>query len=113
MTMPRSNSRATSGSRPEKVRVAALLASTAAILTLTGCAGWEYQENICSSGEYPVLAVGSTGSACVSDGEEPGAGYARYPDGKMPKEVGDKWDVYWETHTLDKDGNITDVPYAR
>jgi hypothetical protein len=113
MTAPHSKSPAASGSRPQKVRIAALLASTAAVLTLTGCADWEYRENICSGGEYPVLAVGSTGSACVSDGEEPDTGYARYPDGKVPEEVGDKWDVYWETHTLDKDGDIIDVPHAR
>lgn len=33
--------------------------------------------------------------------------------GKVPQEVGDKWDVYWETHTLDEDGNIVDLPHAR
>ncbi|WP_329331504.1 hypothetical protein OG866_01925 [Streptomyces sp. NBC_00663] len=113
MITPRSKGRAASGSRPQKVRVAAVLASAAAVLTLTGCAGWEYQENICGGGEYPVLAVGSTGSACVPDDEEPSAGYARYPAGKVPQEVGDKWDVYWETHTLDEDGNIVDLPHAR
>ena len=110
MITPRDKSRAASGLRPQKARIAAVLASTAAVLTLSGCAGWEYRENICSGGEYPVLAVGSTGSACVSDEEEPSAGYARYPEGKVPQEVGDKWDVYWETHTLDEDGKIVDVP---
>jgi hypothetical protein len=60
-----------------------------------------------------VLSVGATGSACVSDGEEPAAGYARYPRGKVPQEVGDKWDVYWETHTLDENGKIIDVPLPR
>jgi hypothetical protein len=110
MITPRNNRRAASGSWPGKARIAAVLASTVAALALTGCAGWEYQENICSSGEYPVLSVGSTGSACVSDEEQPSAGYARYPEGKVPQEVGDKWDVYWETHTLDEDGKIVDAP---
>lgn len=112
MTTPRSGSLADPSVRPQKARVAAVLASAAAILSLTGCAGWEYKENICGSGEYPVFTVGGTGSACVSDKEEPTAGYARYPEGKVPQEVGDKWDVYWETHTLDKDGKIIDVPHA-
>ncbi|KUN24969.1 hypothetical protein AQJ23_18245 [Streptomyces antibioticus] len=107
---PRTNTRTASGPWPGKARIAAVLASAVAALTLTGCAGWEYRENICSSGEYPVLAVGSTGSACVPDTEEPSAGYARYPKGKVPQEVGDKWDVYWQTHTLDEDGKTVDVP---
>lgn len=92
--------------------IVAALASGAAVVALTGCAGFEYEEHVCSSGEYPVLAVGDTGSACVSDKEEPSAGMVRYPEGKVPEKVGDKWDVYWETHTLDKDGNIIDAPDA-
>ncbi|WP_406859168.1 hypothetical protein ABZO31_02390 [Streptomyces sp. HUAS MG47] len=91
---------------------AAALASAAAVVALTGCAGLEYQEDICSSGEYPVMSVGGTGSACVSDEQEPPAGFARYPEGKVPQQVGDKWDVYWNTHTLDKDGTIIDAPAA-
>ncbi|MFF5497561.1 SCO0607 family lipoprotein [Streptomyces aquilus] len=110
MITPRSNSRAASGPRSQKARIAAVLAGAVAALALTGCAGWEYRENICGGGEYPVLAVGSTGSACVSDEEEPSAGYVRYPEGKVPREVGDKWDVYWETHTLDENGKTVDVP---
>ncbi|MDN3027989.1 hypothetical protein [Streptomyces sp. S.PB5] len=110
MNTLRINSRTASHLRSGKVRIAAVLASAVAAVTLTGCAGWEYQESICSSGEYPVLAVGTTGSACVADGAEPDAGYARYPEGKVPQEVGDKWDVYWQTHTLDKDGTIVDLP---
>ncbi|MFC8430439.1 SCO0607 family lipoprotein [Streptomyces sp. NPDC057253] len=112
MTTPRIDRPAHSGLRRQRAGVGAVLASAAAALMLTGCAGWEYQENICSSDEYPVLYVGSTGSACVSDGEEPTSGYARYPKGKVPQVVGDKWDVYWETHTLDKNGKIIDVPQA-
>ncbi|WP_338673813.1 hypothetical protein V1460_12495 [Streptomyces sp. SCSIO 30461] len=100
-------------SLPGSVRLAAaVLTSVAAVVALTGCSGWEYREYVCSRGEYPVLSVGGTGSACVSDGEEPPAGYARYPQGKVPQEVGDTWDTYWDTHTLDKDGKIIDAPEA-
>jgi hypothetical protein len=84
----------------------ALAAATAAV-TLTGCS---IQEASCSDGEYPVLTVGGTGSACVSDDETPPTGYTRYPKGKVPEHVGDKWDVYWETHTVDKNGKIIKAP---
>ncbi|WP_411977123.1 SCO0607 family lipoprotein [Streptomyces solicathayae] len=91
---------------------AAALAGAAAAVALTGCAAFEYREDICNSGEYPVQSVGGTGSACVSDEQEPPAGYVRYPAGKVPEQVGDKWDMYWHTHTLDKDGKIIDAPDA-
>ncbi|MDF6017396.1 hypothetical protein [Streptomyces sp. JH34] len=65
---------------------------------------------MCSDGEYPVLSVGGTGSACVPDAEEPSSGFARYPEGKVPQQVDDKWDVYWDTHTLDEDGTVVDAP---
>ncbi|MFJ3669689.1 SCO0607 family lipoprotein [Streptomyces sp. NPDC090106] len=110
MNRLRTAGRPTAASRPVRGRVAAALATAAVLATLTGCGGWEYRENICGGGEYPVLSVGSTGQACVADGEEPEAGYARYPKGKVPEEVGDKWDVYWDTHTLDEDGRIVEVP---
>ncbi|MFC8363871.1 SCO0607 family lipoprotein [Streptomyces griseorubiginosus] len=113
MTTPRSESLTNSGLRPRTARIGTALAGAAALLSLTGCAGWEYKENICSSGEYPALSVGSTGSACVPDGERPDAGYTRYPEGKVPQEVGDKWDVYWETHTLDEKGKIIEVSPPR
>ncbi|MER6045157.1 hypothetical protein ABT136_31165 [Streptomyces sp. NPDC001856] len=101
----------TTSVRPRRMRLAAAaFASVAAVVALTGCSGWEYREDVCASGEYPVLSVGGTGGACVSDGKEPPAGYARYPQGKVPQEVGDKWDTYWDTHTLDEDGNVIDVP---
>ncbi|CAM5344881.1 hypothetical protein SHIRM173S_10260 [Streptomyces hirsutus] len=48
----------------------------------------------------------------MSDKKEPPTGFARYPEGKVPQQVDDKWDVYWGTHTLDKDGNIIDAPDA-
>ena len=40
----------------------------------------------------------------------PPSGYARYPKGKVPKHVDDKWDTYWQTHTVDAKGNITAAP---
>ncbi|MET7646278.1 hypothetical protein ABZS83_22155 [Streptomyces sp. NPDC005426] len=95
--------------RPARL-IAAALASAAAVVALTGCSG--YVEDICSGGEYPVSAVGSTGSACVKNDEEPPKGYTRYPEGKVPQHVDDKWDVYWRTHMLDKDGTIVDAPEA-
>ncbi|MFE0002793.1 SCO0607 family lipoprotein [[Kitasatospora] papulosa] len=104
-----------SAARPRSGRtrvVAAALTGALAVVTLTGCAGFAYQEDICGSGEYPVLSVGGTGSACVQDAEEPPAGYARYPEGKVPQQVDDTWDVYWDTHTLDKDGNTVVAPDA-
>jgi hypothetical protein len=81
------------------------LAGAAAVL-LSGCS---LQEASCAGGEYPVLSVGSTGSACVPDGEEPPEGYVRYPEGKVPEYVGDKWDTYWSTHTIDEKGNIVEA----
>ncbi len=113
MHAPRRMNRSATAPRPGKARlIAAALANVAAVVALTGCAGVEYREDICSSAEYPVLSVGGTGSACVSDEQEPPAGFVRYPEGKVPRQVDDKWDVYWNTHTLDKDGNIIDAPDA-
>ncbi|MFG2328452.1 SCO0607 family lipoprotein [Streptomyces sp. NPDC048604] len=94
--------------RPIRRPLAAALAVAAATLLLSGCL--EYEEDICNSGEYPVLSVGGTGSACVKDGKEPDPGWARHPEGKVPLKVDDKWDVYWRTHTLDKNGKIIDAP---
>jgi hypothetical protein len=85
------------------------LAAGAALLALTGCAGFEYREAVCWGGEYPVLSVGGTGSACVPDAEQPPSGFARYPEGKVPEQVDDKWDVYWDTHTLDANGKVVEV----
>ncbi|MCX5206408.1 hypothetical protein OG897_33995 [Streptomyces sp. NBC_00237] len=78
----------------------------AAVLALGGCA----QDAICGGGEYPVLNVGSTGRACAPDGEEPPKGYVRFPEGKVPERVGDEWDEYWQTHTVDTDGKIVTAP---
>ncbi|MFJ6752721.1 MULTISPECIES: SCO0607 family lipoprotein [unclassified Streptomyces] len=84
-----------------------VLAVTALIVAFLG-SGCSMQDSICSSGEYPVKAVGSTsGGACVSDGEKPPEGYVRYPKGKVPQHVDDKWDKYWNTVVVDKNGDIT------
>ncbi|MEL5958107.1 hypothetical protein AADR41_25675 [Streptomyces sp. CLV115] len=83
----------------------AVAAATVAMLT-TGCST---EDAICGGGEYPVMTIGSTGSACVSDDEDPPKGYVRYPKGKVPEHVDDKWDMYWRTHSVDKDGRIIEV----
>ncbi|MEX3107419.1 MULTISPECIES: SCO0607 family lipoprotein [unclassified Streptomyces] len=74
---------------------------------LTGCS---IEESICSDGEYPALAVGGAGSACFADGKEPDKGWARHPEGKVPEKVGDKWDEYWQTRTLDENGKEIPAP---
>ncbi|MFJ2583894.1 SCO0607 family lipoprotein [Streptomyces sp. NPDC087538] len=98
---------ARSGRRPSRSAVGlALAAATVAALT-TGCS---MQDAICGGGEYPVMTIGGTGSACVPDDEDQPKGYVRYPKGKVPEHVDDKWDVYWRTHSVDKDGRIIEVP---
>ena len=92
-----------------RVAAAAALGCASAALALTGCS-LEYREAICSDGEYPVTSVGGTGSACAPDGERPPQGYTRYPEGKVPKHVDDKWDVYWRTHMIDESGAVVDAP---
>ncbi|MFE5898479.1 SCO0607 family lipoprotein [Streptomyces sp. NPDC056488] len=111
MTTPL-NGKAPSLRRRIRVFAATALTGAAAVLTLTGCSGLSFQDAVCGGGEYPVLAVGGTGSACVKDGEKVPEGYTRYPGGKVPRKVDDEWDVYWRTHTVDKDGNIVDAPEA-
>ncbi|GAA4004806.1 lipoprotein [Streptomyces marokkonensis] len=83
----------------------ALTCATAAAV-LAGCS---VEQASCGGGEYPVMTIGGTGSACVPDGQEPPEGYTRYPVGKVPEHVGDKWDTYW-THTVDEDGKVVAVP---
>jgi hypothetical protein len=84
----------------------ALAAATVALFT----GACSIQDATCGGGEYPVLVVGSAGSACVPDDEEPPKGYARYPEGKVPEHVGDKWDTYWMTRTIDENGKTIDLP---
>ncbi|WP_308401219.1 SCO0607 family lipoprotein [Streptomyces sp. AC512_CC834] len=84
-----------------------VLACVAASAVLAGCS---MQEASCGGGEYPVMTIGGTGSACVPNDEDPPEGYTRYPEGKVPEHVGDEWDTYWQTHTVDKDGKVVEVP---
>ncbi len=96
---------AAGGNRPTRF-VLGLAMACAAAVALTGCST---EDAICGGGEYPVLAVGTTGKACAPNGQEPPKGYVRYPEGKVPQHVGDTWDTYWNTHTIDKNGNIVEA----
>jgi len=88
---------------PSTLTRTALVAAFGLTLLTAGCAA----DAICGSDEYPVKAVGgTTGSACVPAGEQPPAGYVRYPEGKVPKHVGDKWDEYWSTVVVDERGTV-------
>jgi hypothetical protein len=72
-----------------------------AILLTGGCTS----DGICGSTQYPVTQVrGGGGGDCVDKGKEPPAGYTRYPEGKVPQQVDDKWDKYWMEHSLDEKG---------
>lgn len=68
--------------------------------------GCTFRDAICGSDDYPVLQVDGTGRQCVPKGDEPPAGFTRFPAGKEPKHVDDEWDVYWRTHKLDQSGNV-------
>src|SRR5262249_52382457 len=82
------------------------VAGIAAAFLATGCS---FQDAICSSGEYPVTAVGGIGGACVPVGKNPPAGTVRYPKGEVPQHVGDKWDRYWNNHEILKNGKVVKV----
>ncbi|MFI1603647.1 SCO0607 family lipoprotein [Streptomyces griseofuscus] len=88
---------------------AALVACSATTLAalLTGCST---ADAICSDGEYPVQNIGTTGGQCVADGDKVPKGTFRYPEDKTPKHVDDKWDIYWQTHTIDEHGAIIKAP---
>ncbi|MFE7758220.1 SCO0607 family lipoprotein [Streptomyces sp. NPDC057418] len=92
---------------PSRTTLGLALAGVMVALLTSACS---MQQATCGGGEYPVLAVGSAGSACVPDGEEPPKGYARYPEGKVPEHEGDKWDTYWNTRTLDEKGGTIELP---
>lgn len=82
------------------------LTGVAAMGLATGC-GMDLRDHECMSDEYPVKAVGPEGgSACQTNGQAPPAGYVHFPAGQVPQRVGDKWDVYWETHGLDDKGHL-------
>ncbi|MFF0199657.1 SCO0607 family lipoprotein [Streptomyces sp. NPDC005017] len=93
-------------SRARLLPLLALAGLTAALTT--GCS--LEQDAVCSGGRYPVLAVNDAGSDCVDDGREPAPGWARYPQGKVPERVGDKWYEYWQTRTLDENGAVVPAP---
>jgi hypothetical protein len=64
---------------------------------------------VCQANEYPVKAAGSlSGGACVTNGLPVPAGFVRYPEGKVPQHVDDKWDKYWSTVVVDGNGNLVD-----
>ncbi|GHJ40753.1 lipoprotein [Streptomyces sp. TS71-3] len=91
------------------------LAAGFALACVTGAmlSGCSSADAVCGGGEHPVMAVGSTGRTCVSDSADPPKRYAGYPKGKAPQHVGDKWDTYWRTHTVDGSGKIIKAPGAR
>ncbi|MEU6854316.1 hypothetical protein ABZ901_30845 [Actinacidiphila alni] len=100
------------GNHPRRPRIPgpprpALLALALAGAVLAGLtSACSFQDAQCSGGEYPVASIGSSsGGACVSDDEDPPKGFVRYPKGKVPKHVDDKWDKYWQKHTLDANGH--------
>ncbi|AXG79082.1 SCO0607 family lipoprotein [Streptomyces paludis] len=96
-------------SRRMRTAPAVVLAGLVMSMGLTACS---IEDAICGSDEYPVLYVGSAGGDCVPNGEEPPKGYVRYPAGKVPQHVDDKWDLYWNTHSVDENGKIIEVPDA-
>ncbi|MFC4501432.1 MULTISPECIES: SCO0607 family lipoprotein [Streptomyces] len=82
------------------------LAGVLAAGLLSACS-FSTADAICGGGQYPVLSVnGAGGGDCIDNGKEPPKGYARYPEGKVPQHVDDKWDKYWYDHTLDENGKI-------
>jgi hypothetical protein len=94
----------TAGRGSGAARRALVTALVAATVALGGC---PVREHICSGGDYPVKAVGNkTGRTCVPEGQDPPAGYVRYPAGKVPKYVDDEWDRYWRTVVVDENGNV-------
>ncbi|OQD55013.1 hypothetical protein BM536_017820 [Streptomyces phaeoluteigriseus] len=77
----------------------------------TGCS-LRIEEAMCGGGEHPVPAVGGTGGTGVPNEEEPPGGCVRCPQGKVPEIVGDEWDTYGSTRTLDERGNVVVAPDA-
>ncbi|MFD0074756.1 SCO0607 family lipoprotein [Streptomyces sp. NPDC127166] len=101
---PRPRRRTTGGAFARRPLPGLVAAGLTATLLLTGC-GFQIQDRVCGSGHYPVKAVGNPdGGDCVADGQEPPEGWVRYPAGKVPEYVGDKWDRYWSTVVVDEEG---------
>ncbi len=63
--------------------------SAVVVVTTLGTSGCTIRERVCGSDEYPVRTVDPTndGSACAAEGEDPPAGYERYPAGEVPEYV--------------------------
>lgn len=59
-------------------------------LALAGCTG--IREANCQDDEYPAWSINypDTGGACVPNGQDPGPGYARFPEGHVPYWL-DEW----------------------
>ena len=92
-------------------RNTALLLTSAALAALTAACSFDPADNICMSDEYPVATVGYAGSgSCVSDDKQPPRDSVRYPEGRVPQHVDDKWDTYWQTHALDAHGKLITDP---
>ena len=60
-----------------------------AVLPLAGCT--LVQAHMCSDGEYPTWRPDGPGATCFADGEEPTAGYVRYPAGDVPDLLDDDY----------------------
>jgi hypothetical protein len=88
-------------------RAAVLVLTAAAAVGLTTACSVDLRDAMCQSNEYPVAVVGYAGGGyCVSDKEQPPKGAVRYPEGKVPQHVDDKWDKYWQSHALDANGKL-------
>lgn len=63
--------------------------SVLAVVAGLGSSGCSLRERVCGSDEYPVRTVdrAADGMACAPDGEEPPAGYERFPAGQEPEFV--------------------------
>jgi hypothetical protein len=91
----------------ERISIVLALVGVSGVVAVSGCSGFSITEKYCGGGEYPAIAVGPLGgNACFPDGQEPDRGYRRYPEGKVPETVGDKWDIFWRTHGVDEKGTI-------
>jgi hypothetical protein len=74
------------------MRRAFALVGLAMIAGLFGCS--PIRDHMCQPGEYPVWsqAAPATGRLCVTDGQEPPRGFARYPAGHVPTYVDEDYD---------------------
>ncbi|MFJ6086331.1 SCO0607 family lipoprotein [Streptomyces sp. NPDC092369] len=95
----------------KRTRVAVLASVVISTAGLLSACSFSTADAICNTGEYPVMAVGSSaGGACVTNGDAAPSGYVRYPKGKVPQHVGDKWDTYWDSHAVDAQGKVVSAP---